>query len=99
MFIQLVKVVMFIMHMWLPLLGFLVNIALTAIWAFSIYGQAGPDMSDPAHPSKVAWYIAKSCKYAKSAGYEGYCLQAKGAFATTIIMMYVLLLLPCAESS
>lgn len=88
MFIQLVKVVMFAMHLWLPILGFFVNIILTALWAFSIYGQAGPDMSDAAHPSHVAWYISKSCSYAQPYGYEGYCLQAKGAFATTVIMMY-----------
>lgn len=87
MFIQLLKVTMFVMHVWLPSLGFLVNIGLTAIWAYSLYGQVGPDMSDPAHPSKVAWYVAKSCKYAEPSGYERYCLQAKGAFATTVIMM------------
>ncbi|KAH8813262.1 hypothetical protein F5884DRAFT_820874 [Xylogone sp. PMI_703] len=86
MFVLLVKATMFVLHIWYPLLGTLTNLAITVLWAVSIYGQAGPDHSDPNHPGSAAWYISKSCSYAKPYGWENYCLQAKGAFATTVIM-------------
>ena len=88
-FILLVKAIMFVMHIWYPLLGVISNAAITALWIVSAYGQAGPDRSDPKHESSVAWYIAKSCSYAEPTHNKGYCLQAKGAFAATVIMMYV----------
>lgn len=86
-FIMIVKWVMFSLHVWFPLLSTIVNAILTALWAVSIYGQAGPDHSDPEHPSNVAWYISKSCSYATPSGNHHYCLMAKGTFATTVIMM------------
>ncbi|KAG9249259.1 hypothetical protein BJ878DRAFT_590 [Calycina marina] len=88
-FMLLVKAVMFIMHVWYPLLGVVTNAALTALWIVSAYGQAGPDHSDPEHTSNVAWYIAKSCSYADPTNNKGYCLQAKGAFAATVVMCVV----------
>ncbi|PQE03344.1 succinate-semialdehyde dehydrogenase protein [Rutstroemia sp. NJR-2017a BBW] len=91
MFIQLCKVVMFIMHCWYPLLGTIINGALTVLWIVSIYGQAGPDHTDPKHPSNVAWYIAKSCKYAEPSGNAQYCQMAKGTFAVTVFMMVIYL--------
>ncbi|RDW87628.1 hypothetical protein BP5796_03322 [Coleophoma crateriformis] len=92
MFILLVKAVMFILHIWYPLLGTIANAALVVMWIVSIYGQAGPDHSDPAFPSSVAWYVRKSCVYAKPSGNEHYCLMAKGTFATTVIMMVIFFL-------
>jgi len=86
-FILLVKAIMFVMHTWFPLLGVVTNAAITALWIVSAYGQAGPDHSDPKHDSNVAWYIAKSCSYAEPTHNKGYCLQAKGAFAATIVMV------------
>jgi len=94
-FLLLVKVVMFVMHIWYPLLGVIVNAAITALWAVSAYGQAGPDHSDPERPSNIAWYIAKSCKYAAPSHNDGYCMQAKGAFATTVIMAVIFSLNMC----
>ncbi|KAF7960818.1 hypothetical protein EAE96_000491 [Botrytis aclada] len=91
MFIQLCKVVMFIMHIWYPLLSTIINGLLTVCWIVSIYGQAGPDHTDPKHPSNVAWYIAKSCSYAAPSGNEHYCQMAKGAFAVTVFMMIIFL--------
>lgn len=78
---------MFVMHIWYPLLGAVTNAAITALWIVSAYGQGGPDHSDPKHPSNIAWYISKSCSYAEPYNVKGYCLQAKGAFAATILMM------------
>lgn len=85
-FILLVKVVMFTLHVWYPVLGTVVNAVITALWCVSIYGQAGPDHSDPEHPSNVAWYITKSCSYAVADGDHHYCLMAKGTFAVTVVM-------------
>jgi hypothetical protein len=87
MFMLLVKLVMFVMHIWIPLLSCIVNVVLIALWTVSIYGQAGPDYSDPQHPSPSAWYVTKSCSYASASGYYGYCMQAKGAFAATCLML------------
>lgn len=89
MFVLLVKAVMFVMHIWFPILGTVANAAITALWIVSVYGQAGPDHSDPKHPSSVAWYISKSCSYASASGNQHYCLMAKGSFATTVVMMTI----------
>lgn len=91
MFIMIVKIVMFSLHIWYPLLGVLTNTALVALFAASAYGQAGPDHSDPKHPSSSAWYITGNCDLAKPLGAKGYCLQAKGAFATTIFLIAIFL--------
>lgn len=85
-FILLIKAVMFVLHIWYPILGTVVNAVITALWIVSIYGQAGPDHSDSEHPSNVAWYLTKSCSYAKPSGNEHYCLMAKGTFAITVVM-------------
>lgn len=77
---------MFIMHVWFPILGTAINAALTILWTVSVYGQAGPDYSDPEYPSKVAWYVVKSCSYAKPYGFEHYCLMAKATFCITVVM-------------
>jgi len=87
MFMLLVKLVMFVMHIWVPLLSIIVNTIICIIWVVSIYGQAGPDYSDPKHPSSSAWYITKSCEYARPSGNYGYCQQAKGAFASSVLML------------
>jgi len=90
-FMLLVKCVLFILHLWLPVLGTSINVIITVLWIVSAYGQAGPDHSDPSVPSKMAWYINHSCSLAKSADYDwsNYCKQAKAAFAVTIFLMYV----------
>jgi len=90
-FIMLVKWVMFVLHIWYPLLATVINAIITALWVVSIYGQAGPDHSDPKHPSSIAWYINKSCSFAKPTGNEHYCLMAKGTFAVTVVMMVIFL--------
>lgn len=88
-FILLVKATMFVLHVWYPLLATVVNLVVTVLWIVSIYGQAGPDHSDPGFPSNSAWYITKSCSYAAPSGNEHYCLMAKGSFAVTVLMAYV----------
>ncbi|KAL8740295.1 MAG: hypothetical protein Q9190_006984 [Brigantiaea leucoxantha] len=89
-FILLVKGIMFITKVWHPLLSAVVHAALIALFAVSIHGQAGSDMSDPEHPQPGApWYITKSCGPPVSAANQGYCKQAKGAFAVSIMLWSV----------
>lgn len=92
MFVLLVKCSMFILHIWYPILSTLANLPIVILWVVSMYGQMGPDHSDPAHPSNIAWYISKSCTYAHTNSTYGYCLQAKSAFAVTVIMLATFLL-------
>lgn len=90
MFVLLVKCSMFILHIWYPLLSTVANLPIVVLWAVSVYGQMGPDHSDPHHPSNIAWYIRKSCSYATGPAH-GYCLQAKGAFAVSVFMLVTFL--------
>jgi hypothetical protein len=90
-FALLVKVICFIMHVWFPLLALLVNISLTAMYAASIYGQAGPDYLDPLRPSPVAWYIAKPCTAAANQIIQDSCKMAKGTFSASTIMLVIYL--------
>jgi ABC-type proline/glycine betaine transport system permease subunit len=92
MFVLLVKCSMFILHIWWPILGTVSNLAIVVLWTVSLYGQMGPDHSDPRYPSNIAWYISKSCSYARPSGNYGYCRQAKAAFAVSLIMLVVFLL-------
>ena len=87
MFVLLVKVIMFVLHIWWPILGTISNAVITALWIVSMYGQMGPDHSDPRYPSNVAWYISKGCDYATPHGAYGYCRQAQAAYAVTVVMM------------
>lgn len=88
-FVILVKLVMFIMHMWYPLLSTIANTIIIVLWCVSIAAQAGSDYSDPEHPMPVAWYVAKSCDVARPSGHYGYCVQAKSSFAVSCVMLYV----------
>lgn len=86
-FILLTKLILFIMKVWFPLIGLFVNAALVALFTTSVYGQMGPDYADPRYPSPVAWYIAKSCRYARILNAEKSCMLAKGTFAVTVYML------------
>jgi len=90
MFLLLVKAVMHVMTIWYPLLSIITHAILTALYAVSVYGQAGPDHSDPEHPSSVAWYIAKSCNVVFHQNNKHYCQMAKATFAVTVVMLAIL---------
>lgn len=85
-FVMIVKAVLFTLHVWYPLIGVVANAILSGLYLASIYGQAGPDKSDARYPSSTAWYITKSCDYAKASGNVKYCQMAKGTFAVTVFM-------------
>ena len=81
---------MFITSVFHPLLSLLVHAALVTLFAISVHNQAGPDMSDPAHPQPGApWYITKKCGPPVSSDLIGYCKQSKAAFSVTVLMVYV----------
>lgn len=86
-FLLLVKAVMFVLHLWLPILSFLVHTACAVMFAYSVHVQAMSDMSDPKHPQPGApWYITKSCLVAHFKSNVHFCQQAKAAFAITIVL-------------
>lgn len=87
-FLLLIKGIMFITHVFEPIVSAVLHAALIALYAVSLHAQAGSDMSDPKHPQPGApWYITKSCGAPVSPSIKAYCQQAKGAFAVTILLM------------
>ncbi|KXJ91292.1 hypothetical protein Micbo1qcDRAFT_233821 [Microdochium bolleyi] len=88
-FVMIVKLITFIMHVWFPIICTFSYLALSALYATSVYGQAGPDHLDPDVPSSVAWYIAKPCTVAANESVQSSCRVAKGTFATTVFMLAI----------
>ncbi|KAM0329208.1 hypothetical protein ACHAQA_004507 [Verticillium albo-atrum] len=91
-FSLIIRMVLFIMKVYFPLIALLFNIALTGLWTTSVYGQMGPDHADPERPSNVAWYITRSCDVA-GGRYNAVksCRLAKSSFAVTVLMLAVVL--------
>ena len=87
MFVLLIKVVLNVMNIFYPLLSIFTHVILSGMWAVSVYGQAGPDRSDPKHLSSVAWYVSKSCSVTFNKANVHYCELAKGTFAVSCIML------------
>ncbi|KAL8842644.1 MAG: hypothetical protein Q9170_000419 [Blastenia crenularia] len=86
-FLLLCKGIMYICHVFQPILSAIIHAALIALYAVSIHAQAASDMSDPDHPQPGApWYIAKSCGAPVKPSLQGYCKQAKGSFAVTVML-------------
>lgn len=77
----------FIMKMWFPIVSVFMSSALAALYATSVYGQAGPDYADSRYPSPSPWYLRLSCDVAKPYGAESKCMMAKGTFAVTVYML------------
>lgn len=95
-FTLLTKMIMFIMKYWYPLIGLFMSFAMVGLYTTSVYGQAGPDRADPRYQSSSPWYLRLSCDVAEPYGAEMKCMMAKGTFAATVIMLYVL---PSLESA
>jgi hypothetical protein len=87
MFILLVKVVVFVMHLFLPILSVFVHGLMLALFAVSLRNQSTPDMSDPDNPSPgLPWYVSKGCSYATPPN-KGFCMQARASFGVTCTMV------------
>ncbi|KAF3000731.1 hypothetical protein E8E13_003732 [Curvularia kusanoi] len=96
MFFWLIKVTMWLLHVFLPIFSVLLHIPLLAIWAYGIYIQTSPDTIDPKRTNNGApWYITKNCNIVDDSTIRGYCMQAKSSFAVSCIMVsiYALFLL------
>ncbi|KAL8649336.1 MAG: hypothetical protein Q9226_005620 [Calogaya cf. arnoldii] len=86
-FLLLCKAIMYICHIFYPLLSTPIHAALIAIYAVSINAQAAADMSDPEHPQPGApWYITRGCGAPVKPGLQGYCKQAQASFAVAILL-------------
>lgn len=90
MFFYLTKVTMWLLHVLFPILSLPLHLALMALWAVSIHTQTGPDTIDPERANHGApWYITKNCNIMEDKTIRGYCMQAKSAFAVSVVMLYV----------
>ncbi|KAL8919259.1 MAG: hypothetical protein Q9172_005076 [Xanthocarpia lactea] len=86
-FLLLCKGIMYICHIFRPLLSTPIHAALVALFAVSIHAQSASDMSDPEHPQPGApWYITRSCGAPVKPRLQGYCKQAKASFAIAILL-------------
>ncbi|KAL2128382.1 hypothetical protein VTI74DRAFT_9264 [Chaetomium olivicolor] len=91
-FILLAKMIATIMKVFYPLFGTLIGLSLTALYATSVAGQAGPDYADSRYPSASPWYIRMSCDLAAPYNAFKSCMIAKGAFAVTVYLLAVYVL-------
>lgn len=86
MFILLVKSVMFVLHIFIPMISVVTHALLAALYAVSVYNQSRPDNSDPVLRSgSLPWYLNKGCSHANP-GNKGYCIQARATFGVAIVM-------------
>ncbi|PSN69958.1 hypothetical protein BS50DRAFT_631918 [Corynespora cassiicola Philippines] len=89
-FFWLVKVPMWFLHVFYPVLSLLLHIALLILWAYGIHVQTAPDRIDPERINNGApWYITKSCDIVDDKLIRSYCMQAKSSFAVSIIMLAI----------
>jgi hypothetical protein len=86
-FILLAKMIATIMKVYYPIIGTFVGGSLTALYAVSVYGQAGPDYADERYPSAAPWYLSKGCDVAKPYGMVESCHMAQGTFALTVVIL------------
>ncbi|KAL9061541.1 MAG: hypothetical protein Q9162_000073 [Coniocarpon cinnabarinum] len=90
MFLLLCKGVMFIMHIFWPILGFVVHGILVALWGYSVYAQTKPDNSDPRFPKLSSpWYISKGCSAVHDQSVVNYCKQAQAALGVSVVMLFL----------
>lgn len=86
-FFLLAKLIMFIMKVWFPIVAVFVNVAITALYAVSCYGQIGPDYADSRYPSPTAWYFRQGCDLAKPYGVYRSCQIAQSSLGMTFYML------------
>lgn len=91
-FTLLLRIVLFIMKVFYPIISLFCFTGLVTVWTISIYGQMGPDHADPDRPSSIAWYITRSCDAAGGRfRAEKECKMAKAAFAISVLMLVLML--------
>lgn len=89
-FFYLVKATLWLLHVLFPIISLLLHIGLMSLWAYGIHIQTSPDTIDPDRINRGApWFLTKSCSIVEDKNVRSYCVQAKSAFAVSIIMLYV----------
>ena len=86
-FILLAKMIATIMKVYYPIVGTFIGGSMTALYAVSVYGQAGPDYADERYPSPVPWYLRQGCEVARPYGAVKSCQMAQGTLAVTVFML------------
>jgi hypothetical protein len=86
-FILLAKMIATIMKVYFPIVGVFIGGAMTALYAVSVYGQAGPDYADERYPSRAPWYLSHGCDVARPYGAVESCRMAQGTFGATVFML------------
>ncbi|KAI9684144.1 MAG: hypothetical protein M1829_003414 [Trizodia sp. TS-e1964] len=89
MFVMLVKIVANVMDLLWPIFSLIIHTIVAAAWCVSIYGQAGPDYSDPKYPSPSPWFITKPCSVAFDPSNIHGCQMLKGGFAVSVVMLSI----------
>ncbi|KAF2756497.1 hypothetical protein EJ05DRAFT_466858 [Pseudovirgaria hyperparasitica] len=88
MFLLLTKMTMHILGTFYPVMSLIVHGLLVGLWSYSVHVQTAPDTIDRNRINNgVPWYISKSCNVAPEGEVRGYCMQAKGFFAMTIVSL------------
>lgn len=89
-FVLITKLIAIIMHVYFPVVATFTGLAMTALYATSVYGQAGPDYADARYPSPSPWYLRMSCDFVRPYGSTlvMYCQMAKATLALTVLMLY-----------
>ncbi|KAH7109063.1 hypothetical protein B0J11DRAFT_238701 [Dendryphion nanum] len=90
MFFYLIKVTLWLLHVFFPIMSLILHSALLALWAYSIYMQTAPDTIDPKRINNgPPWYITKNCNIVSDKFVRAYCMQAKSAFAVSVCMLVI----------
>ncbi|KAH6609341.1 hypothetical protein Trco_002687 [Trichoderma cornu-damae] len=91
-FFLLTKLIAVIMRIWYPILSTVASIALIVLYSVSVYGQVGPDYTDPRYPAPAAWYFRYGCDMARPYGQYTNCQIAQASLFITLYMLTAYLL-------
>ncbi|KAK7223709.1 hypothetical protein V2G26_011712 [Clonostachys chloroleuca] len=91
-FMLLAKLTAWIMRVWFPILACFINMSMATLYLVSLYGNIGPDFTDPRYPAPVAWYLRYGCEMARP--YKAYksCQIAQSAVFISAYMSTIYLI-------
>ena len=82
---------MYLTHVFPPMLSAALHGALVIMWAYEASLLGASDYTDPDHPSKMPYYISRGCGDPVDPSLRGYCQQATGSFAISILQAILFL--------
>jgi hypothetical protein len=86
-FVLIARMIAIIMKVYFPIIGVFFGLGQTALYAVSVYGQAGPDYADERYPSPSPWYLRIGCSVAEPYNAVKSCRMAQGTFAVTVYLL------------